>query len=102
MVQERFERHGFRGFDSGSLDSVVQDQCVGNGAHPKGMIMRLSEILNQAEEGFNLMRSRERHEVELTFSTTDDSNGFVEWCAMNNIATLDNLGTPVVTVYVEG
>lgn len=63
--------------------------------------MRLSEIVARAES-FGLRKSREVHEVKLTFESTDQSNRFVQWCADHNIATSDTLGIPVVTVYVAG
>ncbi len=63
--------------------------------------MRISEILAQAAEGFGLMRSVERHEVDMIFESSAEAGRFVAWAAQRNLATVVN-GPIEVTLFVDG
>lgn len=61
--------------------------------------MTLNEIVSRAADGYGLMRSRERHEVELTFESGAKAVAFMGWCEGKRIAH-KRKGSLVVTIYV--
>jgi hypothetical protein len=64
--------------------------------------MTLQEIVSEAFNGFDLLKSLTRAEVELVFATPEEADRFVEWTAERHIATYNPLGTREVTVYLAG
>lgn len=64
--------------------------------------MKLTDILAKAQES-NLMRSHEKHTVELVFGSPGEADRFEQWCAENHIATDGwQWGSYTVTVHVTG